>query len=64
MTQRQQSGSSSPKGRVFVLRTFHVDHATWARFGEVAQADGTSRSAQLRVLVDRYVAEADKRTAA
>jgi hypothetical protein len=42
---------------VFVLRTFHVDHAKWERFGALAESQGSSRAAELRKMIDRSLGE-------
>jgi hypothetical protein len=44
---------------VLVLRTFHVDHEKWTRFGEVARAHNSNRSAELRALIDRALEQGD-----
>lgn len=53
MTQRQDpTETPSPLAGVLVLRTFHVDHAKWTRFGEQARAKDSSAAAELRGLID------------
>jgi hypothetical protein len=47
-----------------VLRTFHVDHDKWARFGEVAQSRNSSRAAELRELIDHSLDEFEQKKAA
>lgn len=47
-----------------MLRTFHVDHDKWERFGEVTTAQGTSRAAELRKLIDRHIADSEMQAAA
>lgn len=42
---------------MLVLRTFHVDHDKWTRFGEAARAKDSSAAAELRGLIDRALDE-------
>jgi hypothetical protein len=53
VTQRQDpEPTSSRTAGVLVLRTFHVDHEKWNRFGEAARAKDSSAAAELRGLID------------
>jgi hypothetical protein len=49
---------------VFVLRTFHVAHGKWTRFGEIARAQDSSCAAELRKMIDRALDEHEREVAA
>jgi hypothetical protein len=60
VTQRQDpTSASSQTSGVLVLRTFHVDHEKWDRFGEVARAKDSSRAAELRGLIDHALEQGE-----
>lgn len=65
MSQRQEHApTSGPTSGVLVLRTFHVDHDKWTRFGEAARAKNSSAAAELRGLIDEALEHESEEKAA